>query len=64
MTRKAIRLPKRLDTRRAVMVLHRRVEKLERAVFGTKRIGFDVTEARGDVIEQGDDDETEIPEET
>ena len=51
--------------RSAVLVLHKRVSKLERAVFGRKgQIGFSV-EAHGDRLEQEwtDDDETppEVP---
>ena len=61
---KAKALPKRLNLRRAVMILHRRVEKLERIVERkTRPVGF-VVEAHGDQYELDDDDAEIMPEET
>ena len=57
-------LPKHLSLRRAVMVLHERVARLERAVERrTRPIGFTV-EAHGDQYELDDDDAEIMPEET
>ena len=64
MARKARSLPKRLPLRRAVMVLHDRIERLERAIERRHRpLGF-ICEAHGDVVEVEDSDEETIPEET
>jgi hypothetical protein len=53
--KRARSLPKRLSVRKAVMVLHRRVAKLEREVFKRREpIGF-CPDARGDRIEQDED---------
>ena len=62
MTVKRKPLPASAALKAAVLVLHRRVAKLER-MHAAKRIGFE-TECLGDRVEQDPEDAEIIPEET
>lgn len=57
-------LPRNLSLRRAVLVLHERVARLERAIERRHRpIGF-TAEAHGEVLEVEDSETDDVPPET